>query len=51
MVPKGFLIPSHCENVYKLSPDHLKKAFRTVVAISSSRTDELAGIVTNSLSQ
>lgn len=51
MVPKGFLTPSYCENIYKFSPDHLKNVFRIVVAISSSRTDKLAEIVTNSLRQ
>lgn len=35
MVPETFKIPEDCENVYRFTPEHFKKAFEVVVAVNA----------------
>lgn len=36
MVPETFNIPKYCNNIYRMTPDHLRKAFDTVVAFNKN---------------
>lgn len=50
MVPAGFEIPTSCENIYRYSPQHLKQAFKVVVAMSRTSNHEIAQLVTQAIS-
>lgn len=45
MVPKSFVLPNFCENIYRYSPSHLKDAFTVVVAMNTATSLELKKMV------
>lgn len=45
MVPENFNIPENCENIYRYTPAHLKRAFDVVIATESHTSPSLLKLI------
>lgn len=50
LVPDDFRLPAHCNNLTRLSPQHLQQAFNVVAAISRDRQELFEGMILKAIS-
>lgn len=49
MVPSTFQSVDYCENIYRISPEHLKGKFEIVAAFSTSKQKEFSKLITKAI--
>lgn len=45
MVPESFEVPSFCQNIYRISPEHMQDAFEVDVALNPAASGEFRSMV------
>lgn len=45
MVPESFKVPSFCQNIYRISPEHMQDAFEVDVALNPAASGEFISMV------